>query len=351
MKVLFIGSCFDKAGGGYVIAKRNLKVLCNVFGKDNVSEYLIAKSSLSIGNIVNRIRYNYVGGLTKDIMDAVLSRIDNFDMLWIDGSCFGALAKVLKDNGYKGHVVCFFHNIERSFTKVALRNLPFYPIKYRPIYEAENDAIFYSDTIVTLTERDAAFVRNKNPKASIVLLPSSLPDTYEDGDSVEKSSKILTLLFVGSYFYANVHGIEWFVNKVLPFVDTKLVIVGAGMEKLSFSPSPKLEIHGFVEDLGYYYRNCDVVVAPIFEGSGMKTKTAEALMWGKFVIGTNEAFCVFDICEECGIVCCSAEDFIMQINSLIKHPKAKFIPASRSLFLNKYSLECSENIIKSLVKF
>ena len=50
-----------------------------------------------------------------------------------------------------------------------------------------------------------------------------------------------------------------------------------------------------LDDLGEYYRNCDVVIAPIFEGSGMKTKTTEALMWGKYIIGTNESFCGFAI--------------------------------------------------------
>jgi len=32
------------------------------------------------------------------------------------------------------------------------------------------------------------------------------------------------------------------------------------------------------------------VILPIISGSGMKTKTAEALMYGKSIIGIKEAF-------------------------------------------------------------
>ena len=46
MKLLFITSCYDAAGGGNVIAKRNFTVLENVFGKDNVTKFIVTKSRL-----------------------------------------------------------------------------------------------------------------------------------------------------------------------------------------------------------------------------------------------------------------------------------------------------------------
>ena len=38
---------------------------------------------------------------------------------------------------------------------------------------------------------------------------------------------------------------------------------------------------GEVESLAQWYHDAYFVVAPIFDGSGMKTKVAEALMYGK----------------------------------------------------------------------
>ena len=42
-------------------------------------------------------------------------------------------------------------------------------------------------------------------------------------------------------------------------------------------------------------------------------------MWGKFIIGTKEAFCGFDITEEIGVCCESSEDFIKAIKEIEKH--------------------------------
>ena len=33
-----------------------------------------------------------------------------------------------------------------------------------------------------------------------------------------------------------------------------------------------------------FYQNAELMVMPIFSGSGMKVKTAEALMYGKFLM-------------------------------------------------------------------
>lgn len=349
MKLLFITSCFEATGGGSVIAKRNFTVLENVLGKENVTKYIVRKSHLTIFDLLYRLKRHYVGGLTLSNVSDIVRLSNNYDVIWIDGSFFGALAKGLKKNRYKGRVVCFFHNIERNFTKVTWKNIFAYPVKIRPIYKAEQDAIFFSDNIVTLTKRDMNFIKDTNKFAQIHILPSSLSDSFRELPLDAGFSKSFTLLFVGSYFYANVHGIEWFISKVLPFVEAKLIVVGAGMEKLKYTPSSKLEIYGFVDDLGLYYRNCDVVVAPIFEGSGMKTKTAEALMWGKFIIGTKEAFCGFEIDSKCGIECLSSGDFIDQIKRMSVVHKDKFNPDSRKLFLDKYSLEKSEKIVKSML--
>lgn len=349
MKLLFITSCFDAAGGGNVIAKRNYIALENVLGKDNVTKYIVKKSRFTIGDLLRRLKKHYVGGLNLSQVNEILRLSSNFDAIWIDGSYFGALTKSLKEANYKGRIVCFFHNIERNFTKINWKNAWAYPFKIRPIYMAEKDAIFYSDDMVTLTTRDQTFVKGMNRKASVHILPSSLSDSFKELPLDTGFSKSFTMLFVGSYFYANVHGIEWFIDNVLPFVEAKLIVVGVGMEKLKYPQSSKLEIHGFVDDLGSYYRNSDAVVAPIFEGSGMKTKTAEALMWGKFIIGTEEAFCGFDIDSNCGVRCSSADDFINTIQEMSKSHIDKFSSCSRNLFLEKYSLENSEKIIKSML--
>ena len=103
--------------------------------------------------------------------------------------------------------------------------------------------------------------------------------------------------------------------------------------------NPKIEIYSDVPDLNVFYQDADYVILPIMSGSGMKVKTAESLMYGKFLIGTDEAFRGYDISSNEGIVCNSAEDFITAINNL--KLSYKFNQPSRDLYKAKYSFDSS----------
>lgn len=101
----------------------------------------------------------------------------------------------------------------------------------------------------------------------------------------------------------------------------------------------KISIYCDVPDLSIYFRKADFVVLPILSGSGMKVKTAESLMYGKYIIGTDEAFRGYEIDETIGRICNSAEDFINTINNI--DLPFKFNQASRALYEKKYSFDAS----------
>lgn len=69
------------------------------------------------------------------------------------------------------------------------------------------------------------------------------------------------------------------------------MIIGKGFRTLKNDlECDNVKVIGTVEDVSEYFYRADFVIAPIFEGSGMKLKTAEALMYGKTIFGTTEAF-------------------------------------------------------------
>jgi len=80
------------------------------------------------------------------------------------------------------------------------------------------------------------------------------------------------------------------------------------------------------------------MIFPIFQGGGMKVKTCEALMHGKNIIGTGEAFRGYEVdFEKVGAKCETAEDFIKAIIEFPKRFTSKFNEYSRNLFLEKYN--------------
>lgn len=73
----------------------------------------------------------------------------------------------------------------------------------------------------------------------------------------------------------------------------------------------------------------------------MKVKTAEALMHGKEVIGTQEALVGYD--ELSDKVCETAEDFISTIIRYTTNRPARFVPLNRLAYEENYSIKGIEN--------
>ena len=349
-KNLFISQATKILGGGSVISDRNFEAFSKIFSAGDTIRYKIGKPQKTIFlSLIDRCIKNYVNGINKNIISEISKIAEDCELIWIDNSTYGSIAKKLKKNNYKGKIIVFFHNIEYIFQKRPFVKRLLYPIFNLPIKNAEKNAAKYADLIFVLTERDRNEVQNWKNKTPIVLLPSSLKDTYRNYPEKKSNCLKKEVLFVGSNFYANVNGIMWFINNVLPYVDIHLTIVGSRMNELPITSNEKIEIHGFVEDLYTFYAKADCVIAPIFEGSGMKTKTTEALMWGKFIIGTKEAFCGFDITDDIGVCCENSEDFINAIRTM-ENRTSTFNLASRKLFLEKYSNNKSVEIIQEAIK-
>jgi glycosyltransferase involved in cell wall biosynthesis len=148
-------------------------------------------------------------------------------------------------------------------------------------------------------------------------------------------------------------GIKWFLLNVAPSLDIKIKVVGRGLDSLkSFEDQKNIDIVGEVKDLSKWYQSCLCVIAPIFDGSGMKTKVAEALMFGRKVVGTKESFTGYEVFhDEIGWVCTSAKDFIQAIEIAQDSIINPFHENLREIFVKEFSQEAAtlrlEKILQS----
>jgi glycosyltransferase involved in cell wall biosynthesis len=97
------------------------------------------------------------------------------------------------------------------------------------------------------------------------------------------------MLFVGTSYLANVDGAKYFIGKVLPLVRQKypgarLLVAGTVCGHLQASEG--VELLGVVDSLDDAYRRAGVVVNPVLAGTGLKTKTVEALGHAKPLVTT-----------------------------------------------------------------
>lgn len=282
------------------------------------------------------------------ITDRYLRLIDNmllnnqFIFVYIEQSQYGRACKHIKKKFPEVKIVMFFHNIEVQYAYEYLKTsgvkaLPFYVvIKYW-----EKISIKYTDYCFTLNERDSKLMDKIYSRKADLVLPTSFPDLYDErkAKDIEKQSAIqpIDYLFVGVSFFANVEAVQWFINEVMPKVSGHFHVVGKGMDKVHFeNVTDNIHIHGFVEDISEYYYKARMVVSPVHVGGGMKTKTAEALMYSKTILGSPESFEGYEIDNECMFLCNSAEDYIYYITNFESNNKINN-SASRKLFTSLYN--------------
>ena len=337
--------------GGEQGSEKNLAVLRSIAGEENVDTYFIHDEAhqRTVWEYLQGVAYmplGYYFGLTPKRVKEIVKMAEEYDVVFVDRSVFGIVAKRLKEKGYQGRVVCFFHNVEAIYF-AAKYSSRLNPMRWLVVPCADrNDrwSCRYADSIIALSTRDDDELWKRYHRRADQLIPVAFVDRYKrDTYTSETTAERPLCVFLGSYFPANVEGIEWFVKEVLPRVDIRMQIVGKGMERLKeaeWMRARTIEVLSNVPDLGPLFEAADVMVLPIFKGSGMKVKTCESLMYGKNIIGTPEAWSGYELdYAKAGACCLTADEFVAAINDFCQHPRPRHNAYSRKVFLEQYSAE------------
>jgi hypothetical protein len=348
MKVLIINQDFSNFGGefgGVVGVNRNTNLLRKILGEDNIEVYNIPMYKNKIYMFLYWL-FGYTAGLTskniREIKRMLLYR--KFEIVFLNSSLFGKIAKSIRKN--RMPVITFFHNIEINYYKSfyekrkKIKKLWYHISKYN-ILNSEKNSILYSKKVMVLNNRDSYEVEKIYHRIPDFILPVTFYDVYNNNVALQsKSLNNKQLLFVGLDSPLNTDGLFWFIENCFDEINACLLVVGIGMEKYRNRYSQKkVNFIGYVENISTYYYQADAVVLPILSGSGMKTKTCEALMYGKTIFGTTEAFQGYEAIDftEHKWLCNSPVEFIENINDFLLNDQSRINEYSRNIFLNNYS--------------
>lgn len=297
----------DKSGGGtngnmhckMINSNKNLKVytvyITNQFIK--VTDNVMKVGSSSKFDKIEAVLNGYPPYLNKNAIKLIFKIIKEkfINTVYIDNSVSGKLIKQIKKKYPNISTIAFFHDIEivkmredKDFSLFRTICLPVY-------YRNEQLTVYYSDKTIVLNERDKKLYEKEYKKLPAAIVPISIPEITNIPFEIKHyENEKLKILFVGVEYGPNLSGVRWLLNNVLPFItcDFEFNIVGYNMEKYRTEfegYSDKIHVIGTVESLREWYVNADLIVAPIFEGGGMKVKTAEALSYGKHFVGCTES--------------------------------------------------------------
>lgn len=366
MKILFIAGhefLYNPQNGGQKCSLRNYELLKKIYGEENV--ILILFSNFQYDNLplnvkvfktqknnfqmlINTIFLRNVCSYSeqKKLINYVESL--EFDILFVDSSTIGITANKIRSNK---KVITFFHNIEKNYAwnKVKHEGIK-YMVAYFSYYLNERCAVNISNKIILLNKRDENQLLKIYNRGADFFWPITFEDTFCLNRINLSTNDKIVLLFVGSLFAPNYDGIKWFINNVMAELNNEkyiLKVVGKGLEKKRDELQRKnVEVIGTVNDLSPYYYEADAVVIPIFYGDGMKVKTAEAMMYGKKIIASDEALEGYEVENITEIIRCNLKkEYLDAIKSM--KTGEKYCEDVRKLFLEKY---CVESQIKQCKK-
>lgn len=369
-----------KIENGNIGADMHYKAFCDIFGRENIffinlsptererrlQNYISYGKYKTVLDRVHRWMQGNMMFISNDIISEICEVINSnaIKTAFIEDSVFGNLVKKIKKNCKECKVLSFYHDVKADLYKQwmdnerTLKSKIEYTIGIRQEYVNQK----YADINIVFNERDAKTYQvyyGKRPEA-ILPLPAPVPSVSHDiKNSITTKNDKKKILFVGKKYYPNLVGFKWFVDNVLPSLtdNIQVNVVGRGLEELRNEYSdPRINVIGGVESLNPYYENADIVIAPLFDGGGMKSKTVEALSFGKIFVGTEESLFGFweemdsDIRGKTCYQCNTPEEWIQTINNLANDDIHKFNEDVFELFKAKFSYNVVRDKMKAIME-
>lgn len=349
MKIIYISREPQSIkSGGSSVDSRNLHTLMDIYGENNIIIEYLPKTSLKsvLSSMLTLSSYGVSKKQEKEIIEKY--RKINCKLAFIEGSFCGKLVRKLSKHGCR--VIIHMHNVEKSLyqQKYKSQKSLISLVRYWFICYNESLSVKYASDIIALNNRDSEELYSIYNRRANLILPITFPQVVNDIPTTINNNYIL---FVGSDFFPNIEGISWFIKNVCPYISMNLKIVGGCCKNeaiISMKLPNNVTLEGYVDDIRSYYIKAAAVVCPIFSGSGMKTKTIEAMSYGKSIIGTSEAFMGIDCnYEKIGGLCNSATEFIEVINSKRFSFNNEY---TKTLFNNEYTNDVFRQKLESYLK-
>lgn len=157
-----------------------------------------------------------------------------------------------------------------------------------PFYETcnaheEAKALQRCPHIFAIQEEEATYYQFLSPQSRIYTVYS-----HFEFHSQEITNR-KNILYLASRMDFNVNGINWFLDNVWhkfleKVPDAKLLIAGTVCEFICEKRYNNVQLFGKVDSLNEFYMQGDIVINPVYQGTGLKIKTFEALSFGKTTI-------------------------------------------------------------------
>ena len=368
MNILFIANLipYPQDGGGKIFTFSVLQAL----SKQNCIDLICFYEHENVNDGIKELR-KYCSDISviyisHEMKQLIKTKVKNkkYDYVFFNILAMFSYFKFIKRISPKTKGILYEQNCE---TLIYKRNLEitsslikrlFLLVEIKKLNRFEQYAIYTTDKLFVLSDADRKGLGITEDNCSTIPIGIN-PSKYIKHYTSRKKDH-LKMLFIGTMTWnPNNEGIIWFLKNVMPLCKDKtkyeLFIVGKNpsneVKKLCMLYE-NVNLLGYVESLEDMYKSCDVLVVPLFIGSGQRVKIIEAFSMGYAVISTSigaEGLKYKD--GENILIADTAEQFKKQIDNCFE---GKIIQAigngAKKIFDEEYSLEIITKRINSLIQ-
>lgn len=206
------------------------------------------------------------------------------------------------------------------------------------------------DYILAVQENEAIFFNYLSPKNKTLCV--YMPTDFKKVEICNDNNVVL--FFSGDNPY-NVEGIKWFIEKVFPLVleknkKARLLLGGSICDKVGtfLKSCASVEMLGFFDNPESFYKRGNICINPVFNGTGLKIKTIEAIAFGKsIVVHPHSAEGIFEKLNAPIFFASQPEDFAKKLLDLMAS-KSTFVVQQEKC--EKYMLSYNSFILHQYEK-
>ena len=230
------------------------------------------------------------GSVLKDMLTN-----HNYDIIQLETLTMALYIDIIK-SCTETPIVMRAHNVEHQIWERLIHNMPFGAKKMylkhltKKLKNFEKNRLQSYDLLLTVSDQDKIQFEEMGYSKAIHTIPIGIDlENYQFQPKTQNSE---SLFFIGSMdWMPNKFGVQWFLENV--WIDIfplepqlQFHLAGRNMEKMQIAKYEKLVMHGEVDSAIKFMSTYDIMIVPLFSGSGTRVKIIEGLALGKIIITT-----------------------------------------------------------------
>lgn len=220
-----------------------------------------------------------------------------FDAIIIDGVFMASYIPVIKKHS-KAKIILRPHNVEHQIWERHLEHeknqakKTYLGLQNKRLAKFELDAFKQADIIAPITDEDKKNIAQLVPGKPVHTCLTGI-NLNKYGFCAQVTQPNTIFHFASMDWMPNIEAVDWFMQDAWKLIETqlpetKLVLAGRGMpEKFLKLQSSHISVINDVKSSENFYHTYDIMLVPLWSGSGLRIKLVEGLAYGKPIITTS----------------------------------------------------------------